>query len=78
MKAEVDKLDMNKLTNVSTNLNSLKIKVDDLDLDKLKTVSVDLIKLINVVENEVVKNTKFYILKAKVNNSKKKILIQLL
>ena len=62
---------MNKLTNVSSILNSLKIKLDDLDLDKLKTVSVDLIKLINVVENEVVKNLKFYILKAKVNNSKK-------
>ena len=42
MKAEVYKLDINKLVNVSTNLNNLKAKVDDLDLSKLKTVLVDL------------------------------------
>ena len=29
-KAEVDKLDINKLTNVSTSLNNLKTNVDDL------------------------------------------------
>ena len=61
------------MTNVSTSLNSLKTKVDDLDLDKLKTVSVDLIKLIDVVGNEVVKNIKFNTLKTKVNNSKNEI-----
>ena len=32
LKAEVDKLDINKLTNVPTGLNILKTKVDDLDL----------------------------------------------
>ena len=32
LKAEVDKLDINKLTNVPTSLNILKTKVDDLDL----------------------------------------------
>ena len=41
LKAEVDKLDINKLTNVPTSLNNLKTKVDDLDLGKLKTVPVD-------------------------------------
>ena len=73
LKAEVDKLDINKLTNVPTSLNNLKTKVDDLDVDKLKTVPVDLKKLSNVVDNEVVKNTKFSTLKAKVNNLEKKI-----
>ena len=31
LKAEVDKLDINKLVNVPTTLNNLKAKVDDLD-----------------------------------------------
>ena len=34
-------------------------KADDLDVGKLKTVPVHLIKLRDVVDNEVVKNTKF-------------------
>ena len=42
LKAEVDKLDINKLTNVPTSLNNLKIKVGDLDVGKLKTVPADL------------------------------------
>ena len=42
MKAEVGKLDINKLVNVPTSLNNLKIKIDDLDVGKLKTVPVDL------------------------------------
>ena len=45
MKAEVDKLGINKLVNVPTSLNNLKTKVDDLDVGKLKTVPVDLKKL---------------------------------
>ena len=32
LKAEIDKPDINKLTNVPTSLNILKTKVDDLDL----------------------------------------------
>ena len=68
MRAEVEKLVINKLINVSTSLNNLKTKVDDLDVSKLKTVPVDLKKLSNVVDNEVVKNTKFNTLKTKVNN----------
>ena len=70
MKAEFDKLNINKLVNVSTSLNNLKAKVDYLDVDlddfvELKTVPAD---LSNAVENEVVKNTRFNTLKTKVNN----------
>ena len=37
LKAEVDKLDINKLMNVPTSLNNLKTKVDDLGVGILKT-----------------------------------------
>ena len=73
MKAEVDKLDINNLTNVSTSLNNLKTKVDDLYVGKRKTVPVDLKKISDAVDNEVVKNTKFNTLKTKVNNLENKI-----
>ena len=73
LKAEVSKLDINKLVNVPTSLNNLKTKVDDLDVGVLKTVSVDLIKLSDAVDNEVVKNIKFNTLKTKVNNLENKI-----
>ena len=43
-KAEVKKLDINKLVNVPTGLNNLKTKVDDLDIGQLKTVSINLKK----------------------------------
>ena len=39
--------------------------MDDLDVGKLKTTPIDLKKLIDVVHNEVVKNTKFNTLKTK-------------
>ena len=39
----------------------------------MKTVPVDWKKLSDVVDNEVIKNTKFITLKAKVNNLEKKI-----
>ena len=64
MKAEVDKLDINKLVNVPTGFNNLKTKVNDLDVGKLKTVPIGLKKLIDLVDNEVAKNTKSNILKA--------------
>ena len=70
MKVEVDKLDINKLVNVPTSVNNLKTKVDDLDVGKLKTAPVD---LSDVVDNEVVKNTKFNTLKTKANILEKKI-----
>ena len=42
-----------------TNLAALKTEVDKIDVDKLKTVPDDLVKLSNVVKNEVVKKTDF-------------------
>ena len=54
-------------------LNNLKTKVaDDLNESKLKDVPVDLKKLSDVVDNEVVKSTKFNTLKTKVNNLENK------
>ena len=44
----MDKLDIDKLKNVSTDLTNLKGKVDKLDIDKLAPVSIDLSKLSNV------------------------------
>ena len=70
---KVDKLDINKLINIPTSLNNLKIKVNDIDVGKLKAVPLDLKKLINVVDNEVVENTKLNRRKTKVNNLDKKI-----
>ena len=43
MRAQIDKLGINKLGNVPTsNSNNLKIKVDQLDVGELKTIPVDL------------------------------------
>ena len=58
-KLKVNKLDINRLTNVLNSLNYLKTKVDDLDAGKLKTVPVDFKMLSDVVDNEVFKNPKF-------------------
>ena len=55
LKAEVDKLDIDKLKSLPNNLSNLKTKVDKLDIDKLVPVPVDLSKLSNVGKNEVVK-----------------------
>ena len=52
MKAEVDKLGINKLPNVPSGLNNLKTKVDDLDVDKLKTAPADLQKVIDVIDKK--------------------------
>ena len=43
------------MKNVTSNLSNLKIKEDKLDVDKLKPFLVDLIKLSDVVKNNVVK-----------------------
>ena len=74
LKAEVDKLNINKLVNVATSLNNLETKIDDLDDGKLKNAPTDLKKLSDVVANEMMKNTKFNTLKKKVNTIEKKIL----
>ena len=55
---------VNKLVNVPIDLNNLKRKVDDSDV-------VDLNKLSNVVNNDVVKNTKFGPLNKVVNDLEK-------
>ena len=54
-KSNVDKLDIDKLKNVPSNLSNLKSKVDNLDVDKLVPVPVDLSKLSDVVKNDVKK-----------------------
>ena len=69
MKAEVDKLDINKLVNVPTSLNNLKVKVHDLNIRKLKTIPEDLKKLSDVVDNDVVQNTKFDNLEKKIHDA---------
>ena len=51
LKAEVDKLDIDKLGSLPNNLSNLKTKVDKLNIDKLVPVS----KLSDVDKNEVVK-----------------------
>ena len=73
MKAEVEKIGINKLPKVPTNLYNLKTTVDDLDVGKLKTVPKDLKKISDAVDNKVVKDTKFNTLKTKVNNLENKI-----
>ena len=70
LKSDVDKLDIDELKNVPSNLNNLKSKVDKLDVDKLVPVPVDLSKLTNVVKNEVVKKTEY---NAKIKNIEDKI-----
>ena len=45
LKFDVDKLDINKVKKVSSNLSNLKSKVDKLEADKLVSVPVDLSKL---------------------------------
>ena len=44
LKAEVDKLDINKLVNDPNSLNNLKTKIDNLNIGKLKAVPVNLKK----------------------------------
>ena len=70
LKAEVDKLDIDKLKSVPTNLSNLKSKVDKLDIGKLETTPVDLSKLSNAVKNDVVKKTEY---NAKIKNIEDKI-----
>ena len=53
-KSNVDKLDIDKLKNVTANLSNLKSNVDKLDVDKLVSVPVDLSKLSDAVKNYVV------------------------
>ena len=61
------------MLSLPTSLNNLKANKDDSDVDELKTVPVDLKNVSDVVDNKVVKNTKYNTLKIKVNNLQKKI-----
>ena len=70
LKAEVDKLDIDKFKNVPTNLSNLKSKVDKLDFEKLETTPVGLSKLSNVVKNDIVKKDAY---NAKTKNIEDKI-----
>ena len=54
------------MVNVPTSFNNLKTKVDDSDVVKLKTIHLDLGKLINAVDEQVVKDKKINTLKTKV------------
>ena len=69
LKSNVDKLDIDKLKNVPTNLSNLKSKVDKLDIGKLETTPVHLSKLSNVVKSDVVKETEYNKLVKNVNNA---------
>ena len=55
LKSDVDKLDIDKFKNVTSNLSNLKGKVDKSDVGELETTSVDLSKLSDVIKNDVVK-----------------------
>ena len=70
LKSDVDKLDINKLKNVPTNLKNLKSKVHKLDVHKLVPVPVELSKLSDVVKNDVVKKDVY---NAKIKNIEYKI-----
>ena len=68
------KLDIDKLKNLSSSLNSLNSKVDKLGIDKLVTVLVNLSKLSDIVKNDAVK--KMYImLRLKILKTKYLILL---
>ena len=67
LKSDLDKLDIDKLENVPSNLSNLKSKVDTLDVDKVVPVPVDLSKLGDAVKNNVVKKTECDELVKKVN-----------
>lgn len=52
-------LDINKLINVPSGLNSLKRKVGNLDVNKLKTVRIDLKTLSDIADKNVLKKSKY-------------------
>ena len=70
LKSDVDKLHIDKLKNLPTNLYNLKSKVDKLDVDKLRLLPVNLSELSDVVENNVDKKDVY---NAKIKNIEDKI-----
>ena len=55
LKSDADKLDIDKLKNVTSGLSSLKSKLDELDIGKLGTTLVDLSKVSHVVQMKLLK-----------------------
>ena len=55
LKSNVEKLDVDKIKNIPSNLNNLKSKNDKLDIYKLLIVPVDLSKLSDVVKMMLLK-----------------------
>ena len=74
LNSNVDKLDIDKLKNVPTNLSSSKSKVDKLNVDKLVPVPSDLSKVRKKKKNDVVKKNAY---NTKIKNNEDKILILL-
>ena len=70
LKPDVDKLDIDKLKNVPSNLRSLKSKANKLDVDKLVPVPADLTKLGVAAKNDIVKKDLY---NAKIKNIEDKI-----
>ena len=70
LKAQVDKIDLDKLKTVPNDLSNLKSKVVKLDIRKLETTPVDVSKLSNVVKYDFVKKTEY---NAKIKNIEDKI-----
>ena len=68
-KSDIDESGIGKLKGVPSNLSNSKSKVDKLDVVKLVPVPVDLIKLSNVVKNDVVKKD-VYMLRSKKKEEK--------
>ena len=55
LKSYVDKLDIDKLNNVPTNLNNLKSTVDKLNIDKLIPAPLGVSKISDLVKKDVAK-----------------------
>ena len=50
--------EINELVNVPTSLNNLETKMADLGVGKLKEISIDLKEISDVVDKQLIKNTK--------------------
>ena len=70
LKFNADKLDIDKLKNVPSNLSNLKSKADKLNNGKLGTTPVDLSKLNDVVKYDVVEK---YVNSSMIKNTEDKI-----
>ena len=55
LKSDVDKLDTDKVRNVSSRLSRLKRKVDNINIGKLETTLVDLSKLSHLIKMMLLK-----------------------